>query len=87
MHFVTAGTTPNYCIIYINLESHFGTKTTENFIIALSSSYLEELFHCDDPKKKHKEFAEPLCSAIERFLEIKLPDEYKQKVLKRLLSS
>lgn len=75
---------PEYCAIYINLEKHLRMKMTESFIATLSSSYLEELFHCDDPCKKHGEFAEKLCSAIEVFLEISLPTESKQKLLRRL---
>jgi hypothetical protein len=68
--------------IYIDFQSHFKNKPLD-FITNLSVSYLEELVHVVNPNKSETEIQELVCSLIEGFLEVKLPDEVKQERLKR----
>jgi len=68
--------------IYIDFKSHFKNKPID-FITNLSISYLEELVHVVNPNKSETEIQELVCSAIEGFCEIKLPDKIKEERLKR----
>ena len=68
--------------IYIDFQSHFKGAPID-FITNLSISYLEELVHVVNPNKSETEIQELVCSVIEGFLEIKLPDEVKQERLKQ----
>lgn len=77
----------SYAIVFINFQNHCLGKRPTEFVANISATYLEELFHVNDPSKKHKDFAESLCSTIEGFLEIKLEDKSKQALLRRLSSS
>ena len=69
--------------ICIDFSSHF--KGTEiDFIANLSVSFLEELVHSAVyPNKSETDVHELVCSVVEGFLEIKLPDNVKQERLKR----
>jgi hypothetical protein len=69
-------------LIYIDFNSHFKGKPVD-FIANLSISYLEELIHVVDPSKKEIEIQELVCSAIEKFLEIRLPENVREERLKR----
>ena len=68
-------------VIHIDFQRHFPTKPID-FIINLSISYLEELVHYTDPSKSETEIHELVCSVVEGFLEIKLPENVKQERLK-----
>lgn len=69
-------------VIHIDFQRHLPTKPTD-FIISLSVSYLEELVHYTNPSKSETEIHKLVCSLVEGFLEIKLPDNAKQERLKR----
>lgn len=75
------GSDSNACI-YIDFQRHFKGKPID-FITNLSVSYLEELVHSAYPRKSETELHEVICSVVEGFLEIKLPDKIKQERLKR----
>ena len=64
--------------IYIDFQSHFEGYKPIEFIANLCVSYIEELIHASDPTKTETQIQEIVCSAIEGFLEIKLPDSLKQ---------
>ena len=68
--------------IYIDFLSHF--KGTEiDFIANLSVSFLEELVHSAVyPNKSETDVHELVCSAVEGFLEVRLPDTVKEERLK-----
>jgi len=64
--------------IYIDFQSHFDGYEPIEFIVNLCVSHIEELIHASDPAKTETQIQEIVCSAIEGFLEIKLPDSLKQ---------
>jgi hypothetical protein len=68
--------------IYIDFLSHFkGTRI--DFIANLSVSFIEELVHSAVyPNKSETDVHELVCSAIEGFLEVKLPDTVREARLK-----
>lgn len=67
--------------VYIDFERHFKGKPSE-FIVNLCTSYIEELIHSASPLKSETQIHEVVCSAIEGFIEIKLPDFVKEERLK-----
>lgn len=67
------GSPPQICV---DFQSHFTGKPIE-FIANLSISYIEELIHSSDPTKTETQIHEDVYSAIEGFLEIKLPESVK----------
>ena len=69
-------------VIHIDFQGHSPTKPID-FIVKLSTSYVEELVHYTYPSKSETEIHELVCSVVEGFLEIKLPDNFKQERLKR----
>jgi hypothetical protein len=75
------GSGPN-AIINIYVPDHY-TGNALSFIVNLCSSYFEELIHSINPEKTETETQEPVWSAIEGFLEIKLSDESKKEGLRR----
>ena len=70
-----ANSAPN---IYIDFQSQFEGYKPVEFIANLSISYIEELIHASDHTKTETQIQEIVCSAIEGFLEIKLPNALKQ---------
>lgn len=66
--------------VHIDFESHFKGKPSE-FIVNLCISYVEELIHSANPLKSETQIHEVVCSAIEGFIEIKLPDCVKEERL------
>lgn len=68
--------------IYIDFEGHFKRKPID-FIANICVSYLEELVHSAHPKKSETEIQELVCSVVEGFLEIKLPDKVKKERLRQ----
>lgn len=70
-------------VMHIDFQRHFKNKKPIDFIANLSVTYLEELVHYTDPRKSEMEIHELVCSVVEGFLEIKLPDNVKQERLKR----
>jgi len=72
------GSIVNVCI---DFDSHFKGKPSQ-FIANLCVSYIEELIHSANPLKSETQIQEVVCSAIEGFLEIKLPDCVKEERLK-----
>ena len=69
-------------VIHIDFQSIFEGKPIE-FVTNLSIIYLEELVHYTYPSKSETEIHELVCSVVEGFLEIKLPNNFKQERLKR----
>lgn len=69
-------------VILIDFQGHSPTKPI-NFVTSLSTSYLEELVHSVYPNKSETEIHELVCSVVEGFLEIKLPEAVKKERLKR----
>ena len=68
--------------IYIDFLSHFKGKRID-FIANLSVSFLEELVHSAVyPNKSETDVHELVCSALEGFLEVKLPDTVREERLK-----
>lgn len=68
--------------IYIDFVSHFKGEPID-FIANLSVSFIEELIHSASyPNKSETDVHELVCSAIEDFLEIKLPDAVREERLK-----
>lgn len=63
--------------IFICFPNHFKNKPID-FIANLSVSYLEELVHSIYPEKGETGIQEILCSAIEGFLEMKLPESVRK---------
>jgi hypothetical protein len=65
--------------IYIDFQSHFFISSGTDFIANLTMSYLEELVHVAFfPNPSESDIHELLCSAIEGFLEITLPNIAKE---------
>lgn len=69
-------------VINIDFQGHF-KSTPIDFIANLSVSYLEELVHSTYPHKSETEIHELVCSVVEGFLEIKLPNSVKKERLRR----
>ena len=69
-------------VIHIDFQRHFPAKPIV-FVTMLSTSYLEDLVHYTNPRKSETEIHELVCSAVEGFLEIKLPEKVKQERLER----
>ena len=67
--------------VYIDFENHFKNKQID-FIANLCTSYIEELIHSASPLKSESQIHEVACSAVEGFIEIKLPDFVKEERLK-----
>lgn len=63
--------------IFVCFPNHFKNKTID-FIANLSVSYLEELVHSIYPEKGETGIHEILCSAIEGFLEMRLPESVRK---------
>jgi hypothetical protein len=66
---------------YINFLDHFKGKPSE-FVVNLCLSYIEELIHSAYPSKSETQIHEITCSAVEGFIEMKLPDNLKEARLK-----
>jgi hypothetical protein len=66
--------------IFVCFPNHFKNKPID-FIGNLSVSYLEELVHSMYPERGETGIHETLCSAIEGFLEMKLPECIRKKRL------
>ena len=64
--------------IYIDFQNHIEGYRPAETIVNLCASYMEELIHASDPNKNETQIQDIVCSAIEGFLEIKLPDALKQ---------
>jgi hypothetical protein len=64
--------------IYIDFESHIVGHQPAESVVSLCIDFMEELIHSSDPTKGEMQIHESLCSAIEEFLEIKLPEGLKQ---------
>jgi hypothetical protein len=73
--------------IYIDFQSHIEGYRPAEFIVSLCMDYMEELIHTSDPTESKTQIKDTknetqiqgvLFSAIEGFLEIKLPDALKQ---------
>jgi len=67
--------------VCIDFQSHFKGKPIE-FVVNLCTSYIEELIHSVNPLKSETQIHEVVCSGIEGFLEIKLPNCVKEERLK-----
>lgn len=67
--------------VCIDFQNHFKGKPNE-FIVNLCTSYIEELIHSVSPLKSETQIHEVVCSAIEGFLEVKLPNCVKEERLK-----
>jgi len=72
----------NISWIYIDFLSHF-QGSQKNFIANLSVNFIEELVHSSVyPNKSETDVHELVCSAVEGFLEVKLPDAFKEARLR-----
>lgn len=67
--------------VCIDFQSHFKGKPIE-FVVNLCTNYIEELIHSANPLKSETQIHEVVCSGIEGFLEIKLPNCVKEERLK-----
>jgi len=67
--------------VCIDFQSHFKGKPNES-IVNLCTSYIEELIHSASPLESETQIHEVVCSAIEGFLEVKLPNCVKEERLK-----
>jgi hypothetical protein len=68
--------------IYIDFLSHF-QGSQKDFIANLSVSFIEELVHSGVyPNKSETDVHELVCSGIEGFLEVELPDAVKEARLR-----
>ena len=67
--------------VYINVLDHW-SDTSFDFIINLCSSFIEELVHVIYPMRSESEIQDIVCSMLEGFIEVKLPDEVKEARLK-----
>jgi hypothetical protein len=67
--------------IYINVMDHW-SDTSIDFLINLSSSFIEELVHIIYPMRSETQIQDIVCTMLEGFIEVKLPDEVKEARLK-----
>jgi len=75
---VCFGPIPHVCV---DFQNYFKGKPIES-VFNLCTSYIEELIHSANPHKSETQIHEVACSAIEGFLEIKLPNCVKEERLK-----
>jgi hypothetical protein len=68
-------------IMLINVQDHLVGKPMQ-FIIDISISFIEELVHLADSEKSETEIHDLVCSMIEGFLEMRLPESVKQERLR-----
>jgi hypothetical protein len=68
--------------VCIDFQSHFKKGKPIEFVVNLCTSYIEELIHSANPLKSETQIHGVVCSAIEGFLEIKLPNCVKEERLK-----
>lgn len=64
--------------IYINVQDHF----KGDFVVNLCVSFIEELVHIIDPAKSETQIHDIVCSMLEGFLEVKLPESVKDERLR-----
>ena len=67
--------------VYINVMDHW-SDTSVDFLINLCSSFIEELVHVIYPIRSETQIQDIVCTMLEGFLEVKLPDEVKEARLK-----
>lgn len=72
---VNLGTGAN---IYISIQDHF----KGDFVVNLCVSFIEELLHITDPTKSEIQIHDTVCSMLEGFLEVKLPENIKNERLR-----
>lgn len=71
----------NISYIYLYVPSYYKRKRID-FLTNLSMSLLEELIHSAYSAKRETDIQNLCCSAVEGFLEVKLPDAAKDQRLK-----
>lgn len=64
--------------VFIDFQRYFENKKPIEFIANICTAYIEELIHASNPILTETQIQEIVCSAIEGFLEIKLPNSLKQ---------
>jgi hypothetical protein len=67
--------------LYINVLDHWSDAFVD-FIINLCSSFIEELVHVIYPLSSETQIQKIVCTMLEGFIEVKLPDEVKEARLK-----
>lgn len=64
--------------IYISIRDHF----KGDFVVNLCASFIEELIHLTDTIKSETQIHNTVCSILEGFLEVKLPENTKNERLR-----
>jgi hypothetical protein len=77
---VTVGS-PDGNDIYINVKGLFGGQPAD-FIVNLCLSFIEGLIHIAYPRKSETQVHDIVCTIVEEFIEIKLPDDVKEARMK-----